>query len=224
MSQRGRYATAAVVAVVLAGVGTSTSCTPRPPEIRRVDAELRIVTDRQIDREYEQLALFVEVSDPEGFDDVDEVVLLHDPSELVWRIDRNAWAVIRDNEWVGSAALTMADLGPFPRGSYRLLLYDAGGNRAEEWVSVEGPSAAAAEPEVKLTETTLTVGGTRRVIVQLVDGQGRTLTQKMIGPGSYPFEQLADGAQVPVDLRVYLRVEEPSNAARLPRIVGPFFR
>ena len=212
-----RVATVAVLLSVALG------CTPRPPELLRVEAEVRVVTDRLIDREYEQLSLFVEATDPDGFDDLDELLLLHDPSELYWSIERISWVATRGGSWIGSAALTMADLGPMPRGVYRLLLYDSGGNRVEQQLSIRSGSQPVERPDIRLNDEGVQLISPSSVVVQLVDPQGRTVSQKRIGPGLHPWERLTDGAEIPIDLSVYVRVESDPGEGLLPRLIGPFF-
>jgi hypothetical protein len=207
------------------------ACTPRPPEILRVEVEVRLVTDRVAGRDYEQLSLFVQGEDPDGFEDLDEVVLLNDQSGLFWRIDRNSWVVVRGGAWMGSAALTMPLLGAFPRGEYRILIYDAGGNSEEEFVSIDAPREAVDEPELIFDDGGVELLSPESVVLQAVDPQGRTVTQKRIHRGRHPWEIVFDGGEIPLDARLYVYAEDrpdgPSNESldpRLPRVVGPFFR
>lgn len=208
---------------VAAAVLVLAACTPRPPEILRVEAEIRLVTDREIDREYEQLSLFLEGEDPDGFDDLDEVVLLNDNAGLYWRIDRSAWVVTREGRWVGSAGLSMPLLSTFPRGAYRVLLYDAGGNSQETILSVEDPLRAVPEPEVIVTQERIELAAPESVVVQMVDPQGRTIAQKRISGGGHSWEAILDGGEMPLGVRVFLYVDGPGPEERLPRVIGPFF-
>lgn len=209
----------AAAAVMLA------ACTPRPPEILRVEAELRLVTDRETDREYEQLSLFVEGEDPDGFEDLDELVLLNDQAGLYWRIDRSRWVVTREGRWIGSAALTMPLLSAFPRGDYRLVLYDAGGNSQETIVSVAGPRQAVPAPELVVDQEGIELTAPEALVVQVVDPQGRTIAQKRIFAGRHSWQVILGGGELPLDARAFLYLDSPGEGVvkRLPRIVGPFF-
>ena len=201
------------------------ACTPRPPEILRVEGEVRLVTDREADREYEQLALFVEGEDPDGFDDLDEVVLLNDASGLYWRIDRSAWVVTREGRWIGSAALTMPLVSAFPRGEYRVVLYDAGGNSQETNVFLEDPRQPVPSPEVAINQEGVELTTPESVVVQLVDPQGRTITQKRISRGEQSWQVILEGGELPLDARVFLYVDGVPEGVDegLPRLIGPFF-
>jgi hypothetical protein len=211
-----------VGAIVLPLLAVLSACAPRPPEILRIESELRLVTDRVMDREYEQLSLFLEAEDPDGFEDLDEVLLLHDQSGLYWRIDRNSWAVTRGEGWFGSAGLTMPLFTPFPRGVYRLRLYDAGGHSEEVSVSIDAALEAVGEPDVLLDDAGIDLLSPERVVLQAVDPQGRTVAQKRLYRGRHDWDAIFDGAEIPLDTRVFLYL--PSSEERLPRIVGPFFR
>ncbi len=227
---RGRHLGALVSASLLA----LSACTPRPPEILRVEGEVRLVTDRAAGQEYEQLSLFVQAEDLDGFDDLDEVVLLNDESGLFWRIDRSSWVVVRGDTWMGSAGLTMPLLGAFPRGEYRLLIYDAGGNSEEEFLLIDAPMEAVGEPELIFDDAAVELVYPESVVLQAVDTQGRTVAQKRIHRGLHSWEIVFDGGEVPLDARFFVyadgRGEGPSKDpnepldGRLPRVVGPFFR
>lgn len=212
---RFRHAGALLLLLLLA----LAACTPRPPEILRVEGEVRLLTDRVAGQEYEQLSLFVQGEDPDGFDDLDEVVLLNDESGLLWRIDRSSWVVVRGGAWMGSAALTMPLLGAFPRGEYRLLIYDAGGNSEEEFLSIDAPMDAVGDPEIVFDEGGVELVSPESVVLQAVDPQGRTVVQKRIHRGRHPWQTLFDGGGIPLDTRIFVYLDGP-----LPRVVGPFFR
>ncbi|MFP4431273.1 MAG: hypothetical protein ACLFPV_08495 [Spirochaetaceae bacterium] len=209
--------------LVLALFFALSACTPRPPEILRVEGEVRLVTDRAAGQEYEQLSLFVQAEDPDGFDDLDEVVLLNDESGLFWRIDRSSWVVVRDGAWMGSAGLTMPFLGSFPRGEYRVVIYDAGGNSEEEFLSIDAPSEAVGEPDIIFGDAEVELVSPESVVLQAVDPQGRTVAQKRIHRGRHPWESVLDGGEVPLDARFFVYVDAPLDG-HLPRVVGPFFR
>ncbi len=220
---KGRLRRCALVgAILLPLLSGLSACAPRPPEILRIEEEIRLVTDRTADREYEQLSLFLEAEDADGFEDLDEIILFHDRSGLFWRIDRNSWAVTRGGQWIGSAGLTMPLLTPFPRGRYRLRLYDAGGNSQEVYLSVDAPFEAVTEPDLLLDEAGIDLLSPETVILQAVDPQGRTVIQKRVYRGRHSWETVFDGAEIPLDTRVFVYV--PPSVAGLPRVVGPFFR
>lgn len=224
---RRRHAGDLVFAFLLAFLLVMSACTPRPPEILQVEAEVRLISDRIAGREYEQLSLFVQGEDPDGFDDLDEVVLLNDDSGLFWRIDRGSWAVVRGGRWIGSAGLTMPLLSPFPRGEYRLRLYDAGGNSEERFISIEAPLEAVGEPELLIDQGGVDLVSPDSVVIQALDPQGRTVTQKRIHLGRHPWESIFDGDEIPLDARLFVYVDGPVDEGlhgRLPRVVGPFFR
>lgn len=93
----------------------------------------------------ERLSFFALASDDDGILDLEELHLLHDRSQLYWSLSASDWlrAERTGETWIGSHSIAMPDDAPFPRGSYRAVLVDKGGSRAERSVGFDPPAAAA---------------------------------------------------------------------------------
>lgn len=131
-----------IVMVILAGVlSFLLSCTGSAPQIQQTYWQLNVFADKDTNRTYETLTLFVNLADEDGLEDIDTIHLIHDASELFWRLDENSWQFI-DTEgeaWYGSNQLTMHNYQAFPRGTYRLLIADKAGesDRNEIFIGTE---------------------------------------------------------------------------------------
>jgi len=109
------------------------SCKENPPEIQQLFWQLTIVEDKDIDIVYESLSIFVHPMDEDGIEDVESVYIINDSAELFWKLNNDNWER-KESEgysWLGSNRIVMADYSAFPRGTYRVIVIDAGGNRDE---------------------------------------------------------------------------------------------
>ncbi|GAH50406.1 unnamed protein product [marine sediment metagenome] len=109
-------------------------CTGKPPEIMRVFRQINLINDREQNIIYQSLSLFVQASDPDGFEDIEEIYIINDSEELFWRIDSESWIKTDsgDEIWIGSNSICMPDGSPLLKGEYRILLQDIGGDTAEQ--------------------------------------------------------------------------------------------
>ena len=135
------YPHVAIFMAILASVSFLSSCTGSAPQIQQTFWQLNVFADKDTNRTYETLTLFVNLADEDGLEDIDTIHLIHDASELFWRLDENSWQFI-DTEgeaWYGSNQLTMHNYQAFPRGTYRLLIADKAGenDRNEIYIGTE---------------------------------------------------------------------------------------
>ncbi|MFA6505101.1 MAG: hypothetical protein WCT14_03325 [Treponemataceae bacterium] len=93
----------------------------------------------------ERLSFFALVADEDGFLDLDALHLLNNSSQLYWSLSAKDWLKVeRTGEtWIGSHTIAMADDAKFPRGAYRAVLVDKGGDRIERTVAFDPPLASA---------------------------------------------------------------------------------
>ena len=117
--------------------------------------------DRELDRRYERLSVFVRAADADGLEDLDELYVIHDGGELFWRATADTWT--RDERdgatWIGAAALAMPGEQPFPAGEYRVLLIDAGGERDTTRFVVPARRRSTPLPEVRQSGGRFAVSG-----------------------------------------------------------------
>lgn len=136
-------------------------CETSAPELYELRWGLVDFDDRDLDRRYERLSVFVRAADADGLDDLDELYVIHDGGELFWRATADTWT--RDERdgatWIGAAALAMPGEQPFPDGEYRVLLIDAGGERDTSRFAIPARRSTTPLPEVRQSGGTFAVSG-----------------------------------------------------------------
>ena len=144
-----------------------TACSGSPPQISRISSQLLWVDDLLLGRKHESLSLHVVANDEDGFEDIELLHLISDETELYWTLDTESWTLTEaeQEQWIGSNRITMADLAPLPRGDYRLLLADLGGDMDEEIFTLE---TAAIKPE-SIPFPRAEIGGDRIVVEGIFD-------------------------------------------------------
>jgi hypothetical protein len=108
----------------------------------------------------EQLSLFVLAQDEDGNEDLDSLYIINDEQQLYWRLSSKDWSTKgKDNLlWVGSHNLSMVDGTPLPRGLYRLILTDQGGDQAEKTIGFDAPLQSHYPfPQLKIQGDTFSV-------------------------------------------------------------------
>jgi len=80
----------------------------------------------------EHFSFFVMAEDEDGIENLDELYLFHDKEQLRWKINSDEWiSYTQDNKtWIGSRNITIQE-GSLPRGVYRAVLVNKGGERGE---------------------------------------------------------------------------------------------
>jgi hypothetical protein len=89
----------------------------------------------------ERFSFFVIPRDDDGIENLEELRLFHDYEGLVWTLTSDDW--IRYDEenrsWIGSRSIAMAGNGALPRGLYRAVLANKGGEKAERSFAFDAP-------------------------------------------------------------------------------------
>lgn len=177
MSRRVRGLTAIIVAVSTIVLGVS-GCTTSAPEIVELFWQLNHRFDLENGTYVEELVCFVHVSDADGTDDIESIYLIHDGSELYWRLQSDSWeeTLIDEEFWLGHGSITSYDGGSFPRGSYRVIVVDLAGERAESSLYLsadEGDPADTVYPVLEPDgDELLIVSSEERRSLWFYDGSG----------------------------------------------------
>lgn len=102
---------------------------------------MRLIYNETSDGIREQLSLFVLAQDEDGKEDLDSLYIIHDEQQLYWTLSSSDWLTIsKDGQlWVGSHSISMVDAQPIPRGLYRLILTDQGGEQSERTIALDAP-------------------------------------------------------------------------------------
>jgi len=89
----------------------------------------------------EMCSFFILCDDDDGIENLSELYLYHDREGLRWLIDSEDWVKHEENGriWVGSRSITMVDDVPIPRGLFRAVLINKGGEKTERNFTFDGP-------------------------------------------------------------------------------------
>jgi hypothetical protein len=91
----------------------------------------------------ERFSFFVIPQDEDGVENLEELRLYHDREGLCWTLSAADW--IRHDEenrsWIGSRSIAMAGGEALPRGQYRAVLINKGGEKAERNFTFDAPAA-----------------------------------------------------------------------------------
>jgi hypothetical protein len=115
------------------------SCSRAEPRINYGFMEL--VYYQGLEKPEERFSFFVLPEDDEGIDNLDELYLYHDREGLRWFLSSGDWVTFaeEDQTWIGSRGIAMVDDSPLPRGQYRAVLINKGGERTERTFSFDAP-------------------------------------------------------------------------------------
>jgi hypothetical protein len=115
------------------------SCSRSEPRIAY--GSLRLVYYQGAEGPEERFSLFVLPEDEDGVEDLHSLALYHDRDGLVWSLPAEEWIALElDGEtWVGSRHIAMLDGGALPRGQFRAVLTDQGGEHSERSLVFDAP-------------------------------------------------------------------------------------
>lgn len=133
-------------------------CSQASPEISY--GSLELVHYENGGRHAERFTFFILPHDADGFEDLEELWLYHDWEGLSWHLSSKNWVkeVVAGDTWIGSRAIAMADGGTLPRGQFRAVLIDKGGNRTERLYSFDFPVESALPfPSLAITGDNYTI-------------------------------------------------------------------
>ena len=89
----------------------------------------------------EHYSFFILPEDDDGIENLSELYLYHDREGLRWLINSDEWVQHEEDgkTWVGSRAITMPEGVPLPRGVFRAVLVNKGGEQTERNFTYDGP-------------------------------------------------------------------------------------
>ena len=81
----------------------------------------------------ERFSVFVIAEDDDGMENLSELRLIHDRRGLEWIISSDDWVHYEDEgrHWIGTRSISMTDKKTLPRGQYRAVLFNKGGEKSE---------------------------------------------------------------------------------------------
>lgn len=94
-------------------------------------------------RTEERFSFFVMVEDDDGIENLDELYLYHDLEGLRWMLSSEDWVAVEEEEkvWIGSRSIAMPGGETLPRGQYRAVLVNKGGERTERAFGFDAPES-----------------------------------------------------------------------------------
>jgi hypothetical protein len=115
------------------------SCSRSEPSIVYGSIELVYYGNRE--KPEERYSFFILPEDEDGEENLSELYLYHDREGLRWLITSKDW--IQHDEagkiWIGSRAIAMTDDEILPRGQYRAVLVNKGGESTERRFTFDAP-------------------------------------------------------------------------------------
>lgn len=166
-------------------VGLFFSCETSPPEIVDIYWQINIVERLDLGSYEENLTFFLYASDEDGEDDLVSIFIIHDESEQYWSLAAETWTVnTGDGEyWVGSSDIVMPDGSPIPRGDYRIVLYDAAGEKTEETLRIDTVIIKPTEidfPSISGKDSIITVDSTLDNLMIILYNRNRRFIESAI--------------------------------------------
>ncbi|MDR0487353.1 MAG: hypothetical protein LBG91_03810 [Treponema sp.] len=116
---------------IFAAAVLSVSCSRTKPEISYGFMELVLYQGDTKPEEY--FSFFIIPEDEDGLENLDELYLYHDREQLRWVIKSDEWIEFTQNgqTWIGTRGIAIQDDMVLPRGVYRAVLVNKGGEKGE---------------------------------------------------------------------------------------------
>jgi hypothetical protein len=141
----------AALAVILA----LSSCSRTKPEISF--GFLQLVLYQEETRPQEHYSFFIIPEDDDGIENLEELYLYNDKEQLRWHIKSDEWISYTQDQktWIGTRSITVRE-GRLPRGVYRAVLVNKGGEKGERNFTFDG-NARFPFPELEITDGVYTI-------------------------------------------------------------------
>jgi hypothetical protein len=90
----------------------------------------------------ERFNFFVIPRDDDGVENLEELRLYHDREGLCWTLNGDDWIRYdeEDRSWIGSRSIAMSAGEALPRGQYRAVLINKGGEKTERLFTFDAPA------------------------------------------------------------------------------------
>ncbi|MCL2879299.1 MAG: hypothetical protein FWF29_03555 [Treponema sp.] len=128
------------VIIFLAGLFPFTSCSRVQPSIEY--GFISLVYYQVKNDITQRFSFFVIANDDDGIENLDELDLYNDYEQLHWIIGSTDWMTFTQNDktWIGSWALALQSGEDLPRGQFRAVLRNKGGEKTEKTFSFDAPA------------------------------------------------------------------------------------
>ena len=141
---------------VLTAVFTLPSCSRTVPEIPF--GFIKLVLYEGETGPVEHFSFFVIAEDEDGLENLDELYLYHDTEQLRWRIESDEWIthIQNDTVWIGTRSITVQEGMTLPRGVFRAVLVNKGGEKGERKFTFDA-FPRFPFPELEIIDDTYTI-------------------------------------------------------------------
>jgi hypothetical protein len=115
------------------------SCSQTKPEISY--GFISLVYYQEEERPEERFSFFIIPDDDDGIENLADLYLYHDREQLRWRIPSDDWVSYEQDgqTWIGTRSIAMGEDGSLPRGQFRAVLVNKGGESSERLFSFDAP-------------------------------------------------------------------------------------
>lgn len=88
----------------------------------------------------QRFSFFIIPEDEDGIENLEELYLYNDREQLRWHIKSDDWVSYTSDEttWVGTRSIALQDNEDLPRGQYRAVLINKGGEKSERNFTFDG--------------------------------------------------------------------------------------
>ena len=108
----------------------------------------------------ERFSFFIIAEDDDGIENLGDLYLYNDYEQLSWHIASDEWVTLTEsgNTWIGTRSIANLENETLPRGQYRAVLINKGGEKAERLLSFDAPAAMRLPfPSLEINEGRYTV-------------------------------------------------------------------
>ncbi|MDR2518550.1 MAG: hypothetical protein LBD13_03955 [Spirochaetaceae bacterium] len=120
-------------------LATLLSCSRTEPRIPY--GVMKLVYYQEQSRQEERFSFFVLAEDDDGIENLEALSLYHDREGLCWALSAEDWIALEEDEktWIGSRAIAMPGSETLPRGQYRAVLENKGGEKTARTITFDAP-------------------------------------------------------------------------------------
>jgi hypothetical protein len=95
-----------------------------------------------LERPEERFSFFIIPDDDDGIENLADLYLYHDREQLRWHIQSEDWVTYEQDgqTWIGTRGIAMTGDETLPRGQFRAVLVNQGGERSERLFSFDAPA------------------------------------------------------------------------------------
>jgi len=117
------------------------SCSRTEPNIAFGFIELVYYQDQN--RPAERFSFFIIAEDDDGVENLADLYLYHDREQLRWHISSDDWVSYTEDgkTWIGSRSIAIGEGESLPRGQFRAVLINKGGEKTERNFSFDAPES-----------------------------------------------------------------------------------